>query len=65
MIIYLIIGIIITGFLVRVATDNCSYDEINFDDIKNQIAAIIAILLMIVLWPVTVISKLYNINKNH
>lgn len=49
MIIYLIIGIIITGFLVRVATDNCSYDEIDFNNIKNQIAAIIAILLMIVL----------------
>ena len=65
MIIYLIIGIIITGFLVRVAADNCAYDEIDFDNIENQIAAIIAIMSMIVLWPVTVISKLYNINKNH
>ena len=65
MIIYLIIGIIITGFRVRVAADNCSYDEIDFDNIENQIAAIIAIMLMIVLWPATVISNLYNINKNH
>ena len=65
MITYLIIGIIITGFLVRVAADNCSYDEIDFNNIENQIAAIIAIMLMIVLWPATVISKLYDINKNH
>lgn len=65
MITYLIIGIIITAFLVRLCTINGLFDEIDFDNIENQIAAIVVILLNIVLWPLTVISNLYNINKNH
>lgn len=65
MVIYLIIGIIITGFIVRLGTTNGSFDEIDFNEIENQIAAIIVIVLNIALWPVTVITNIYYINKNH